>query len=156
MAVRPHIRKFHSSELIEALANGDICLALGFSGDIFQARNRADEADQGVKISYAIPKEGAQMWFDQMAIPGDAPHPAEAHAFINYMLKPEVAAKASNYVVYANGNKAAQQFLDPAVKDDPAVYPDDATMAKLFTLNPLDQRTQRLITRLWTKVVTGQ
>ena len=156
VAVRPHIRKFHSSELIEALANGDICLALGFSGDIFQARNRADEADQGVKISYAIPKEGAQMWFDQMAIPGDAPHPAEAHAFINYMLKPEVAAKASNYVVYANGNKAAQQFLDPAVKDDPAVYPDDATMAKLFTLNPLDQRTQRLITRLWTKVVTGQ
>jgi len=156
LSVRPYIRKFHSSEYVNALANGDICLALGFSGDIFQSRDRAAEADQGVVVGYAIPKEGAQMWFDQMAIPADAPHVEEAHAFINYMLKPEVAAKASNYVFYANGNKASQEFLDPEVKDDPAVYPDEATMGKLFTIKPLGAREQRALTRLWTKVVTGQ
>jgi len=156
LSVRPYIRKFHSSEYINALANGDICLALGFSGDVFQARDRAAEADQGVTVGYVVPKEGAQMWFDQMAIPADAPHVAEAHEFINYMLKPEVAAKASNYVFYASGNKAAQEFLDAELLDDPAVYPDEATMAKLFTVMPYDARTQRAVTRLWTKVVTGQ
>jgi len=156
LSVRPYIRKFHSSEYINALANGDICLALGFSGDIFQARDRAAEADQGVAVGYAIPKEGAQMWFDQFVIPKDAPHVEEAHAFINYMMKPEVAAKASNYVFYANGNLAAQEFLDPEVKDDPAVYPDEATMKNLFTIKPLGAREQRTLTRLWTKVVTGQ
>ena len=156
LKVRPYIRKFHSSEYINALANGDICLALGFSGDLFQARDRAADADQGVSVGYAIPKEGAQMWFDQMAIPADAPHVDAAHAFINYIMKPEVAAKASNYVFYANGNKASREFLDPEVRDDPAVYPDDATMDKLFTLTPLDAKAQRSLTRLWTKVLTGQ
>ena len=96
------------------------------------------------------------MWFDQMAIPADAPHVAEAHEFINYILRPEVAAKASNYVFYANGNKASHEFLAPEVKDDPAVYPDEATMQELYTLTPLDPRTQRKLTRLWTKIVTGQ
>jgi putrescine transport system substrate-binding protein len=156
LAIRPYIRKFHSSEMINALANGDICVAVGYSGDLFQARDRAAEADQGIEISYVVPKEGAQIWFDQMAIPADAPHVAEAHEFINYMMKPEVAAKASNYVFYANGNKASQEFLDAEVKDDPAIYPDEATMQKLFTVKPYDARTQRLVTRLWTKVVTGQ
>ena len=96
------------------------------------------------------------MWFDQMAIPADAPHVAEAHEFINYILRPEVAAKASNYVFYANGNKASQEMLDPEVRDDPAVYPDEETMAKLFTIKPLDDRGRRTLTRLWTKVLTGQ
>jgi len=156
MAIRPYVRKFHSSEYINALANGDICLAVGFSGDVFQARDRAAEADQGVSIGYAIPKEGAQMWFDQMLIPADAPHVEEAHAFINYIMKPEVAAKASNFVFYANGNKAATEFLDPEVRDDPAVYPDEATMDKLFTLTPLDDRDRRRLNRMWTRVLTGQ
>ena len=98
MKIRPHIRKFHSSEYINALANGDICLAVGWSGDVFQARDRAAEADQGVVVNYVVPKEGAEMWFDQMAIPADAPHVAEAHEFLNYVMKPEVAAKATNYV----------------------------------------------------------
>ncbi len=156
LSVRPSIRKFHSSELINALANGDICLAVGYSGDLFQARDRAAEAKQGVEINYVIPKEGAEMWFDQMAIPADAPHVDEAHAFINYMMKPEVAAKASNYVFYANGNKASQPLLDKEIIDDPAIYPDEATTAKLFTVTPYDPKVQRLITRLWTKVTTGQ
>jgi len=156
LSIRPYIRKFHSSEMINALANGDICVAVGFSGDLYQARDRAEEAKQGVEIAYVIPKEGAQMWFDQMAIPADAKHVDEAHAFINYMLKPEVAAKASNYVFYANGNKASQPLLDKAIIDDPAIYPPADVMAKLFTVQPYDAKGQRIITRSWTRVTTGQ
>jgi putrescine transport system substrate-binding protein len=156
MKVRPSIRKFHSSEYINALANGDICLAVGWSGDVFQARDRAAEADQGVVVDYVVPKEGAEMWFDQMAIPADAPHLEEAHVFLNYIMKPEVIAKASNYVYYANGNKASQEFIDKDIMNDPAIYPDAATLEKLFTVSPYDPKTQRLVTRAWTKIVTGQ
>ncbi|HWK66373.1 MAG TPA: polyamine ABC transporter substrate-binding protein [Rhizobiaceae bacterium] len=156
LKVRPHIRKFHSSEYINALANGDICVAVGWSGDVFQARDRAAEADQGVVINYVVPKEGAEMWFDQMAIPADAKHVEEAHAFLNYLMKPEVIAKASNYIYYANGNKASQQFVDKAILDDPTIYPDEAMLQKLFTVSPYDPKTQRIVTRSWTKIVTGQ
>jgi putrescine transport system substrate-binding protein len=156
LTVRPSIKKFHSSEYINALANGDICMAVGWSGDILQARDRAAEADQGVNVEYIIPKEGALMWFDNMAIPADAKNTAEALEFLNYMLKPEVAAKASNYVYYANGNLASKQFLNEDVIGDKAIYPDEAALAKLYTTSPKDQRTQRLLTRTWTKVVTGQ
>ncbi|RWM21811.1 MAG: polyamine ABC transporter substrate-binding protein [Mesorhizobium sp.] len=156
LKIRPYIRKFHSSEYINALANGDICLAVGWSGDVFQARDRATEANRGVEIAYSVPKEGAEMWFDQMAIPADAPHVAEAHEFLNYMMKPEVIAKSSNYVFYANGNKASQQFVDKEILEDPAIYPDEATLAKLFTIAPYDSKTQRVVTRTWTKIVTGQ
>ncbi|UVC17161.1 polyamine ABC transporter substrate-binding protein [Mesorhizobium onobrychidis] len=156
LKIRPYIRKFHSSEYINALANGDICLAVGWSGDVFQARDRATEANQGVEIGYSVPKEGAEMWFDQMAIPADAPHVAEAHEFLNYMMKPEVIAKSSNYVFYANGNKASQQFINKEILEDPAIYPDEATLAKLFTIAPYDSKTQRVVTRTWTKIVTGQ
>ncbi|MEK1853223.1 MAG: polyamine ABC transporter substrate-binding protein [Phyllobacterium sp.] len=155
-SIRPYVRKFHSSEYINALANGDICLALGYSGDILQAKTRAEEAKAGVTVAYAIPAKGAQMWFDLMAIPADAPHVAEAHEFINYMLKPDVAAKASNFVSYANGNKASQPLMDKAVLENPEVYPDEATQKKLFTVTPYDTKIQRVVTRLWTKVVTGQ
>ena len=156
MKIRPFIRKFHSSEYINALANGDICLAVGWSGDVFQARDRAAEADQGVVVDYVVPKEGAEMWFDQMAIPADAKHLDEAHAFLNYLMKPEVIAKASNYVYYANGNKASQAFIEKDILEDPAIYPDEATLAKLFTVSPYDPKTQRIVTRTWTKIVTGQ
>ncbi|MQW89170.1 polyamine ABC transporter substrate-binding protein [Sinorhizobium saheli] len=156
MKVRPYIRKFHSSEYINALANGDICLAVGFSGDIFQARDRAAEAKAGVTVDYSIPAQGAQMWFDMLAIPADAPHVAEAHEFINYLMKPEVIAKASNYVFYANGNKASQQFLDKEVLEDTAIYPTEAVMQKLFTVTPYESKQQRVLTRLWTRIVTGQ
>ena len=156
LKLRPYIRKFHSSEYINALANGDICLAIGWSGDVFQARDRAAEADQGVVVDYVIPKEGAEMWFDQMAIPADAQHVEEAHEFLNYMMKPEVAAKATNYVYFPNGNKASQEFIDKEIMDDPAIYPDEATLAGLFTVSPYDPKAQRTVTRMWTKVVTGQ
>lgn len=154
--IRPNIQKFHSSEFINALANGDICIAVGYSGDILQARTRADEAKNGVKIGYKIPKEGAQMWFDQMAIPADAPHVAEAHEFLNYILKPEVIAKASNYVNYANGNLASQQFINKEILEDTSIFPDEDTLKRLFVKDPYDAKTQRAVTRIWTKVVTGQ
>lgn len=156
LSVRPYIRKFHSSEYINALANGDICLAMGWSGDILQARDRAAEASKGIVVDYIIPKEGALMWFDNMAIPADAEHVDEAHEFLNYIMQPKVMAKASNYVYYANGNSASKEFLNEDVIGDPAIYPDEETMGRLYTTTPKNQRTQRLLTRAWTTIATGQ
>lgn len=155
-SIRPSIQKFHSSEYINALANGDICLAVGYSGDILQARDRAAEAANNVNIAYSIPKEGALMWLDSFAVPADAPHPGEAHEFINFMLKPEIAARNSNFVNYANGNRAAQELLDEKVRADPAVYPDETVLGNLYTTTPSDPPTQREVTRIWTEVKTGQ
>ena len=156
MAIRPYIQKFHSSEYINALANGDICLAVGWSGDVLQARDRAVEADNGVEIAYSIPSEGALMWFDQMAIPADAQNVDEALAFLDYIMRPDVIAKASNYVAYANGNKASQEVMDKEVLEDPAVYPTAEATSRLYTKLAYDPKTQRVATRLWTKVTTGQ
>jgi putrescine transport system substrate-binding protein len=156
MKVRPFIRKFHSSEYLNALATGEICLVLGWSGDVKQAQKRAAEARNGVEIGYAIPKGGAQMWFDNLAIPKDAKNVAEAHAFIDYLLRPEVAAKNSNFISYANGNLASQKLIDKALLDDKTVFPDETTMASLYTITAHDQRTQRTLNRLWTKIKTGR
>ncbi|WP_319487087.1 polyamine ABC transporter substrate-binding protein [uncultured Cohaesibacter sp.] len=156
MSIRPYVQKFHSSEYINGLANGDICLAIGWSGDVFQARDRAAEANNGVEVNYIIPKEGAQMWFDQMAIPADAKNVEEAHVFLDYIMRPEVIAKASNYVVYANGNLASQKLLDEEVLNDPAVYPDEETTKKLFVHMPYPPKVQRIVTRAWTKIKSGQ
>ena len=154
--VRPSVRKFHSSEYLNALASGEICLVLGYSGDIKQAQKRAAEAKNGVEIGYAIPKEGAQLWFDNLAIPKDARNVAEAHALINYLLKPEVAAKNSNFISYANGNAASRAFVDKAILEDKTVYPDDAAMRGFYTIMAHDQKTQRLINRMWTRIKTGR
>jgi putrescine transport system substrate-binding protein len=156
MSIRPNIKKFHSSEYINALANGDVCLVVGFSGDVFIAQTRAVEAKQGIEIDYTVPKEGAMMWFDVMSIPADAKNVAEAHEFINYILRPEVAAKASNFVTYANGNKAATPMVDAAITGNPAIYPDEATMKNLYIITPANPKEQRVMTRTWTKIVTGQ
>ncbi|WP_273523183.1 polyamine ABC transporter substrate-binding protein [Rhodosalinus sediminis] len=153
--IRPYVQKFHSSEYINALANGDICVAFGWSGDVLQAGWRAEEAENGVDIAYNPPKEGALMWFDQMAIPADAPNPEGAHAFINFMLDPENIAQASNYVWYANGNIDSQPLLDEAVLSNPAIYPDEATLENLYTTTPYPARVQRTVTRLWTRVKSG-
>jgi putrescine transport system substrate-binding protein len=154
--VRPAVRKFHSSEYLNALASGEICLVVGWSGDIKQAQKRAVEAKNGVEIGYAVPKEGAQMFFDNLAIPKDARNTAEAHAFIDYMLRPEVAAKNTNFLSYANGNLASQSLIDPAILNDRTIYPDEATMARLYTINAHDAKTTRLMNRLWTKIKTGR
>jgi putrescine transport system substrate-binding protein len=154
--IRPSIRKFHSSEYLNALAGGEICLAVGFSGDIKQAQKRAAEAKAGVEVGYAIPKEGAQLWFDNLAIPKDAGNVAEAHAFIDYLQRPEVAAKNSNFISYANGNLASQTFIDKALLEDKTVYPDEAMMARFYIINAHDQKTERLMNRLWTRIKTGR
>src|SRR3954467_5490419 len=156
LKVRPFVRKFHSSEYLNALASGEICLVLGYSGDIKQAQKRAAEARNGVEIGYAIPKEGAQLWFDNLVIPKDAKNVTEAHALINFLLKPEVAAKNSNLVSYANGNAASRPFIDKAIIDDKTIYPDEATMKSLYTITAHDQKTQRQINRLWTRIKTGK
>ena len=155
-SIRPSIRKFHSSEYLNALASGEICLVLGWSGDIKQAQKRAAEAKGGVGIGYAIPKGGAQMWFDNLAIPKDARNVAEAHAFIDYLMRPEVAAKNSSFISYANGNLASQRLIDKAVLDDPGVFPNEATLASLYTVTARDQKSQRLLNRLWTRIKTGR
>ena len=156
MKIRPYVRKFHSSEYLNALASGEICLAVGFSGDIKQAQKRAAEAKNGIDIAYAIPKEGAQLWFDNLAIPRDARNVAEAEDFINYLQRPEVAAKNTNFISYANGNVASQKFIDKAILDDKGIYPDEATMRRLYTISAHDPKTQRLINRLWTRIKTGK
>jgi putrescine transport system substrate-binding protein len=156
MKIRPSVRKFHSSEYLNALAGGEICLVVGWSGDIKQSQKRAVEARNGVEIGYAIPKEGAQMFFDNLAIPKDAKHVAEANAFIDYLLRPEVAARNTNLVAYANGNLASQKFIDKSVLEDKNIYPDAATMDRLYTVNARDQKSQRLVNRLWTKIKTGR
>ncbi|WP_050930579.1 polyamine ABC transporter substrate-binding protein [Aestuariivita boseongensis] len=155
MGVRPYVQKFHSSEYINALANGEICVAFGWSGDILQARDRAAEADNGVEIAYNAPVEGALMWFDQMAIPVDAPNPEGAHVFLNFIMDAQNIAAASNYVYYANGNAASKEFLVEDVIGDTAIYPDEATLENLFTTTPYPARVQRTVTRLWTKVKSG-
>ena len=154
-AVRPFIRKFHSSEYINGLANGEICVAFGWSGDILQARDRAAEAENGVEIVYEIPTEGALLWFDQMAIPADAPNPEAAHKFLNFILDAENMAAASNYVYYANGNLASQKHLVEDVIGDTAIYPDEATVKNLFSTTSYDLKLQKLVTRMWTKIKTG-
>ncbi len=154
--VRPFIQKFHSSEYINALANGDICVAVGYSGDLLQARDRAAENDNGVEIAYTIPKEGALIWLDAMVIPADAPHPDEAHEFINFMQRPDIAARNTDYIFYANGNLASQALIDPEVLGDPGIYPPSEVMAKLFVTTPYPLDVQQLVTRLWTEIKAGR
>jgi putrescine transport system substrate-binding protein len=154
--IRPYVRKFHSSEYLSALATGEICLVVGWSGDIMQARSRTAEARNGIEIGYAIPKEGAQMFFDNLAIPADARNVSEAYELINYLYRPEIAARNSNFLSYANGNLASQRLVDPKILNDGNIYPDEATLAKLFVITARDPATQRVINRLWTKVKTGR
>jgi putrescine transport system substrate-binding protein len=154
--VRDNVRKFHSSEYINGLAGGDICMALGFSGDILQARKRAAEAKNGVEIEYIIPREGAQLWVDSIAIPKDAPNAANALAFINYVLRPDVAAANTNLVEYANPVPASRAQVKDEVKNNPNVYPSDEVLGRLFTNTAYDERLQRIVTRIWTRVKTGK
>ncbi|MFX1712475.1 polyamine ABC transporter substrate-binding protein [Stutzerimonas stutzeri] len=156
LAVRPHVRYFHSSKYISDLANGNICVAAGFSGDVFQAAARAEEAGKGIEIAYAIPNEGGNLWFDMLAIPADASNVEEAHAFINYLLRPEVIAAVSDYVGYANPNLKASELMDQEVREDASVYPPQEVLDRLYVSAELPPKIQRLMTRTWTKVKSGK
>lgn len=156
MEIRPHVRYFHSSQYINDLANGDICVAYGWSGDVFQAQARAEEAGNGVEIDYIIPDEGTIIWFDMLAIPADAPHPENAHKWIDFVLAPENMAGITNYVWYANAVPESKPLLDEEVATNPSIYPSDAVAEKLFALKSKSPRYKRLETRAWTRVKTGQ
>jgi len=156
LAIRPYIRSIHSSQYIEDLANGEVCIAVGYSGDILQAQERAEEAGKDADIRYSIPKEGALMWFDTLAIPADAPHPDNAHAFIDYLLRPDVAAANSNFVYYANANAAATALIDAELRDDPGIYPTPEVKERLQPNLAKSAEYTRLLNRSWTRFTTGQ
>ncbi|CAH1045318.1 polyamine ABC transporter substrate-binding protein [Halomonas sp. TD01] len=154
--IRDNITYFHSSRYVSDLANGDICVAAGYSGDIFQAADRAEEAGRDFTIGYSIPKEGAALWFDMMAVPADAPNTENAHAFINFILEPEIAAEISEYVRYANPNAAANEYLSDELLNDPAVYPETDVMQNLYVAVEKPQDVQRARTRIWNRVKSGR
>jgi len=156
MKIRPYIRNINSSEYIEALANGDLCLAVGYNGDVMQARDRAHDANKGIDIKYSVPKEGTILWFDMLAIPKDAPNPDSAYAFINYIMTPQVIADISNFKRYANANTAAQPLVLDSVKDDPGIYPPPELRQKLSVQLADSAEQTRAITRIWQKFKTGQ
>lgn len=155
-SIKPYIRKFDSSGYIDDLANGDACLSIGYSGDVYIAKDRAEQAGKGVKVRYVIPKEGTIEWFDMLAIPADAPHPENALAFINYIMDPKVTADISDNVFYANGNKAAFDLTSKDITGDPNIYPPAEIAAKLTPLQAHSDGFTRDLTRTWTRIKTGQ
>lgn len=156
MNVRPYVRKFDSQEYLNALPNGDLCIAMNWSGDYATAAARAAEAGVKINLAYTIPKEGTNIWFDGMLVPKDAPHPKNAMLFLNYMMRPEVIADCTNYTNYANGNKAAKALVTPDILANPAIYPSDEIVQKGFPSVIRDTEVQRVITREWTRLKTGQ
>jgi putrescine transport system substrate-binding protein len=153
---RPFIRYIDTQRMIGDLANGEICAAVGYSGDMLQARDRAIENKTGADIAFVVPKEGSIEWFDSYLIPTDAPHPQNAHAFINYMLQPQVIAAVTNKVKYANGVTQAAQFVDKAVLENPGIYPPADVRQRLTADKASADETTRTMTRLWTKFNTGR
>ena len=154
--VAPYVTYFHSSRSISDLANGDICVAIGWSGDMLMARDRAEEAENGQNIRYSIPKEGAAMSFDMLAIPKDAPHKDAAHKMMNYLMEPEVIANITNYVTYANPNPASNKYVDKDLINDPGIYPPADVMEKLFVFKELPRRLRTYVTREWNRIKTGR
>lgn len=154
--LRPYITYFHSSKYVSDLANGDICVAFGYSGDVLQAASRAQEANNGVKVAYSIPKEGSNLWFDLLAIPKDASNPEQALAFINYLLEPQVIAKVSAAVGYANANPDAQAHMDKSLVENPEIYPPQEILDKLYISNTPNPKMMRLMTRSWSKIKSSR
>ncbi|MBA4096971.1 MAG: spermidine/putrescine ABC transporter substrate-binding protein PotF [Rhodospirillum sp.] len=156
MKVRPFIKLFDTQQYLNSLPNGDMCLVMTWSGDYAVAANRAAEAGVDIELAYTIPKEGSNIWFDAMLIPSDAPNPDNAHLFLNYMLRPDVIADATNYIYYANGNLASRPMILPEILEDPAIYPPEEVQKRMFPAVERDEKVQRVITREWTRLKTGQ
>ena len=154
--LRPHITYFHSSKYISDLANGNICIAFGYSGDVFQAISRTEEAENGIELAYVVPREGGNLWFDTLSIPADAQNVDEAHAFIDYLLRPDVIAAISEYVGYANANRAAQSLMDEAVLHNPGVYPPAEVLERLYVSAEPSAEIMRWMTRSWSRFKSGR
>lgn len=155
MSIRPYIRNFQNGGAVNALAAGDTCVAMTYSGDVIQAAARAQEAARGVQLRYVAPKEGAQLWFDTLAIPKDAPHPEEALAFINFVLQPKIIAGITNQVRYANAVPASDAFIKPDILHDPGIYPPDSLRQAFFTIGPVSSAATRARTRMWSRFKAG-
>jgi putrescine transport system substrate-binding protein len=155
-AIRPSIRRFNSSEYANALATGEVCLVVGWSGDIKQAQKAAADAGSRIDLRYVIPDGRAQIWLDNLAIPTDAPHVDEAYALIDFLQRPEVAAKNTDLTRNANGNLTSQKFIDPSIISDPTIYPPAQVMKNLYTVNSREPATQRALLRTWQRLKTGQ
>ena len=153
--IRPFIRDFASGGAIEAMAAGETCLALDYSGDVIQAAGRAKEAGQGVRVRYVAPREGAQLGFDMLAIPADAPHPEAALAFIDFLLRPDVMAGITNHVRYANAVPASRPLIRPDIADDSSIYPPPEQMARFFTVTALPAAAERARSRMWARFKAG-
>jgi len=156
LAIRPSIRYFHQSKYVSDLANGNICVAIGFSGDVLQAMTTAQQAGNGVKIGYSLPREGTTIAVDTVVIPKGAPHLDNAYAYMDYLLQPQVIANISNAVQYPNGNAAATQYVKPELRGNPAVYPPQEVLDTLFPIKTLSPSGMRMSTRLWTRVMSGK
>jgi len=156
LKIRPSIRTINTTNVIESIANGDICMALGYNGDFVQARNRARDAKNGIQIAFMLPREGSLLWFDMLAIPKNAPHPANALALINFLMDPHVIAQISNYIGFANANVAATPFLDPSIASDPIVFPPPDQQRRLFVETEDSPEQARAFTRIWERFKTGQ
>ena len=156
MKVRPYIKLFDSQQYLNDLPNSERCLAMTWSGDYAVAALRAEEAGVKINLAYTVPKEGSNLWFDAMLIPKDAPNPENAHLFLNYMMRPDVIADCTNYIGYANGNQASKPLISPDILNDPAIYPDAETQKRMFPSVVRDEAVQRVITREWTRLKTGQ
>jgi putrescine transport system substrate-binding protein len=156
LAIRPYVRAFVGAGAVEQLASGEICLALDYSGDVIQAASRAREAGGGVEVRYLAPKEGAQLSFDMLAIPKDAPHPQEALAFIDFVLRPDVMAGITNRVRYPNAVTASLPMVSPDIRDDPGIYPPEAMRAMFFTVGPVPPEAARARSRMWARLKAGR
>jgi putrescine transport system substrate-binding protein len=156
MKIRPYVRNISSVNYVAGLANGDLCVAVGYSGDIVQARARAREAKTGTEITYLIPKEGSIAWFEVLSIPDHAPNPASAYAFIDYLLTPQVIADITNATGYANANIAASALLLPEVRNDPAIYPPPDARTRLTAVLPDSPERLRALTRMWQRFKSGE
>ena len=153
--MRPYVRKFDSVEYMNSLADRDLCIAMSWSSDYANIMARAREAGTKVKLAFTIPKEGANLTFSSLLIPADAPHPDAAHKFLNFILQPDVIAEITNEIYYGNSNRAANALVRPEILHDPAIYPDDRVKARLYTTEEMDLATQRVRTRIWTRITTG-
>jgi len=156
LKIRPSVAYFHSSKYISDLANGNICVAVGYSGDVYQAKARAAEAGGKVTVNYSIPKEGAGSFYDMVAIPKDAENVEGAYKFMNFLMKPEIMAEITDAVHFPNGNSAATPLVDKSITSDPGVYPPADVQAKLYAIADLPAATQRIMTRSWTTIKSGK
>ena len=153
--IRAHIRTFDNQNYLNAIPNGELCVINNWSGDYAVAKARAAEAGIEMNLAYFVPRTGAPAWFDLLAMPADAPNVDNAYAFLDYLLRPEVIAACTNYTGYANANKAASAFVDPAILADPAIYPDAETLKRLWTPKPFSDEQDRVLNRVWTAIKAG-